>query len=76
MKKTVKIEMYLDCTTEWGGRRWNYVTSVWGERIEIDRSSWYLRDADNRVICCGNVVDLHGDGSDEFDVQFKYVVRI
>lgn len=74
MKKTVKIEMYLDCTTEWGDRRWNYVTSVWGERIEFDRSRWYLRDADNRLICFGNVVDLHGDGTDEFYVKFKNVV--
>ena len=74
MKKTVKIEMYLDCTAEWGDRRWNYVTSVWGERIEFDRSRWYLRDADNRAICCGNVAELHGDGTDEFDVKFKNVV--
>lgn len=74
MKKTVKIDMYLDCTTEWGDRRWNYVTSVWGERIEFDRSCWYLRDADNRLICCGNVAELHGEGTDEFDVKFKNVV--
>lgn len=31
MKKSVKIEMYLDCTNEWGDRRWNYVCSVWGK---------------------------------------------
>lgn len=74
MKKTVKIEIYLDCTTECGDRRWNYVTSVWGERIEFDHSSWYLRDADNRLICCGNVAELHGDGTDDFDVKFKNVV--
>ena len=35
MKKTVKIEMYLDCTTEWGVRRWNYVCTVWGDHIEV-----------------------------------------
>lgn len=74
MKKTVKIEMYLDCTNEWGDNRWNYVTSVWGESIEFDRSRWYLRDADNRLICCGKIAELHGDGTDLFDVKFKNVI--
>lgn len=74
MKKGVKIAMYLACATEWSDHRWNYVTSVWGDHIEIGHSSWYLRDADNRLVCCGNVADLHGDGTDEFDVKFKNVV--
>lgn len=75
MKKTVKIEMYLDCTTEWGDRRWNYVTSVWGNYIEFLGGRWYLRDSDNHLVCCGNISELHGDGTDEFDVKFKNVVR-
>lgn len=74
MKKGVKIAMYLVCTTEWGGRRLNYVTSVWGDHIEFGRSRWYLRDAGNSLICCGNVAELHGDGTDEFDVKFKNVL--
>lgn len=74
MKKTVKIEMYLDGTDEWGIHRWNYVCSVWGDRIEFDRSRWYLRDIGNRLVCCGNVSELHGDGTDDFDVKFKNVV--
>lgn len=74
MKKAVKIEMYYDCTDKYGVRRWNYVATVWGEHIEFVRSSWYLRDADNSLICSGNVADLHGDGTDDFDVKFKYVV--
>lgn len=74
MKKTVKIDMYLDGKDECGVRRWNYVCSVWGDHIEFDRSRWYLRDADSRMICCGNVSGLHGDGTDEFDVKFKNVV--
>lgn len=75
MKKTVKIEMYLDCTDELGIHRWNYVCSVWGDRIEFERSRWYLRDSDNRLVCCGNVSELHGYGTDDFDVKFKNVVR-
>lgn len=74
MKKTVKIEMYLDCTNEWGDRRWNYVISVWGDHIRFDRSRWYLCDADNGLICCGNVSELHGCGTDERDVKFKNVI--
>lgn len=74
MKKSVKIEMYLDCTTEWGDRRWNYVCTMWGDHIEFGRFHWYLRDVDNRMICCGNVAELHGDGTDEYDVKFKNVV--
>ena len=75
MKKTVKIVMYLDCTNKRGDRHWNYVCSVWGDHIEFDHSRWYLRGADNSLICCGNVVELHGDGTDDFDVKFKNVVR-
>lgn len=74
MKKTVKIEMYLDCTTEFGVRRWNYVCSVWGDHIEFGPYRWYLRDVDNRLVCCGNISELHGDGTDEYDVKFKNVV--
>lgn len=74
MKKTVKIEMYHDCFTSWGGRRWNYAISVWGDHIEFDGGRWYLRDSDNCLVCCGNVAELHGDGTDDFDVKFKYVV--
>lgn len=74
MKKSVKIEMYLDCTTECGNRRCNYVTTVWGACIEFDRSRWYLRDAENRMVCCGNISELHGDGTDDYDVKFKNVV--
>lgn len=74
MKKIVKIDMYLDCTNEWGDRRWNYVCTVWGDHIEFVRYRWYLRDADNGVVCCGNVDELHGDGTDDFDVKFKNVV--
>lgn len=74
MKKGVKIGMYLDCTTEWGSRRRNYVCSVWGDHIEFERSRWYLRDTDNRLICCGNVSELYEDGTDEFDVKFNNVV--
>ncbi len=73
MKKTVKIEMYLDVTDERGVHRWNYVCSVWGDHIEFERFRWYLR-SDNRIVCCGNVSELHGDGTDEFDVKFKNVV--
>ena len=74
MKKTVKIEMYLAGTDEWGGYHWYYVCSVWGDRIEFEGSRWYLRDSDDRMICCGNVSELHGDGTDVFDVKFKNVV--
>ena len=74
MKKTIKIEMYLDCANEFGVRCWIYACSVWGDRIEFVHSRWYLRDSDNRMICCGNVSELHGDGTDEFDVTFKNVV--
>lgn len=74
MKKTVKIEMYLDCTTECSERRWNYVCSVWGDHIEFGPHSWYLRDADGGLVCCGYLSELHGDGTDEFDVKFKNVV--
>ena len=74
MKKSVKIEIYLDYTNEFGVRRWNYITTVWGERIDFERYHWYLRDSDNRIICCGNVSELHGDGTDDFDIKFKNVV--
>lgn len=74
MKKTVKIEMYLDCTTEFGVRRRNYVTSVWGNEIEFLDGRWYLRDSDRHLICCGNISELHGDGSDWYDVKFKNVI--
>ena len=74
MKKTVKIEMYLDCTNKWGERGWTYVCSIWGDRIEFERSRWYLRDVDNELVCSGNISELHGDGTDEFDVKFKNVV--
>lgn len=74
MKKTVKIEMYLDFTDEWGVRRWNYVITVWGDHLELVGYRWYLRDVDNRLVCCGNISDLHGDGTDEYDVKFKNVV--
>lgn len=75
MKKTVKIKMYLDCTDEWGDRRWNYVTTVWGDRIEFGTRCWYMRDVDDRVICCGSISKLHGDGTDDSNIKFKYVVR-
>lgn len=74
MKKTVKIEMYLDCTTEWGVRRWNYVTSVWGYHIEFSTDRWYLRGVGNELVCSGNISELHGEGADEFEVKFKNVV--
>ncbi len=74
MKKTVKIDMYYDCTNEWGERRWNYVCSMWGNYIEFDTYRWYLRDVDNSLICSGYISELHGDGTDEFDVKFKNVV--
>lgn len=75
MKKTVKIEMYLDCTTEWGDRRWNYVCTVWGDHIEFLGSyRWSLRDADGRMVCCGEISELHGDGTDDYNVKFKNVV--
>ena len=74
MKKSVKIGMYLDYTNECGVRRWNYITTVWGDHIDFERRQWYLRDADNSMICCGNISELHGDGTDEFDVKFKNVV--
>lgn len=75
MKKTVKIEMYLDCTTERGDHRWKYVCSLWGDHIEFGCSRWYLRDSDNNLVCSGNLSELHGNGTDEFDVKFKNVVR-
>lgn len=74
MKKTVKIEMYLDCTNKYGDRCWNYVCSMWGDHIEFDNHRWYLRDVDNALICSGNISELHGNGTDEFDVKFKNVV--
>lgn len=74
MKKTVKIDMYLDCTTEWGDRRWNYVCTVWGDHIEFDNTRWYLRDAENRLVSWGNLSELHGAGSYDFGVQFMNVV--
>lgn len=74
MKKTVKIEMYHDCFTSCGDRRWNYVISVWGDHIEFSNGRWFLRDSDNSLVCCGNVAELHGDGTDDFDVKFKYAV--
>lgn len=74
MKKTIKICMYFDYTNEFGVRSWHYITTVWGDHIDFDRYCWYLRDSDNRMICCGNVSELHGDGTDEFDVKFKNVV--
>lgn len=74
MKKSVKIEMYIEVITEGGVRRRIYGTTVWGDHIEFDGSRWYLRDSDNRMACCGNVAELHGDGVDNFDVKFKNVV--
>lgn len=74
MKKTVKIEMYYDCINKWGERRWNYVCSMWGDHIEFDNHRWYLRDVDNGLICSGDISQLHGDGTDDFDVKFKNVV--
>ena len=74
MKKTVKIEMYLAATDEWGNHSWTYVCSVWGDHIEFERSRWYLRDGNNRLVCCGDISELHGDGTDDFDVKFKNVV--
>lgn len=26
------------------------------------------------LVCCGNISELHGDGTDDFDVKFKNVV--
>lgn len=74
MKKIVKIEMYLDCTNEWGDSRWNYVTSVWGDYIEFVDELWYLRDSDNHLVCCGLISELHGYGADEYEVKFKNAV--
>lgn len=75
MKKNVKIEMYYDCTDEWGVRHWNYVCSMWGDHIEFDQFRWYLFDSADSMICCGNISELHGIGSDDFDVKLKSVVR-
>lgn len=75
MKKTVKIEMYLDCTTEWGDRRWNYVCTIWGDSIEFDRGRWYLRDANRSLVSCGNVSELHGNGHDDFDYKLINVIK-
>ena len=74
MKKSVRIRMYIDCPDERSEHCWRYVTTVWGERLEISGSRWYLRDSNNYLVCCGNVCELHGDGSDDFDVNFKNVV--
>lgn len=74
MKKSVKIEVYIDCTTEFGDHRWNYVITVWGDHIEFGRSRWFLRDSDNNLVCSGDISELHGDGTDDFDVKFKNVV--
>ena len=74
MKKTVKIEMYLDCNTECG-RRWNYVCTIWGDSIEIDRGRWYLRDGNGSLVSCGNVFELHGNGHDEFYYKLISVIR-
>lgn len=76
MKKTVKIEMYLDCNTEWGGRCWSYVCSVWGDSIEFDGGQWYLRDANGSLVSVGNISELHGNGYDYFDYKFINVVRV
>lgn len=74
MKKTIRIAMYLDCTNEWGDRCWNYVCTVRGDHIELGTHLWYLRDSDGKLICCGELSKLHGDGTSEFDVKFKSVV--
>lgn len=74
MKKGVRIEMYLECTNEWGVHRWNYVTSVWGDHLEFVGSRWYLRDCNNKLLCTGNISELHGAGTDEYDVKFNNVV--
>lgn len=74
MKKAVKIEFYLDCITECGAHCWNYVTTVWGDHIKFEGSRWYLCDSGNHLVCCGNVAELHGNGTDEFDTKFKNVV--
>lgn len=74
MKKTVKIEMYIDGTNIYGDRCWTYVCSMWGDHIEFDHHRWYLRDVDNVLICSGNISELHGNGTDEYDVKFKNVV--
>lgn len=75
MKKSAKIAMYLDYTNECGVRRWRYITTVWGDHIDLESHYWYLRDDNNRIICCGNLSELHGDGTDEFDVKFRNAVR-
>ena len=74
MEKTVKIEMYFAGTDEWGNYSWSYVCSVWGDHIEIGRFRWYLMDGNNAMICCGNVSELHGEGTDGLYVKFKNVV--
>ena len=73
MKKTVKISMYLDCTNEYGIHNLHYVCSVWGDRLEFVGHRWYLRDSYNMTICCGDVIELHSDGTDEFDVKYNVV---
>ena len=75
MKKNVKIDMYLDCTTEWGDRRWNYVCSIWGDYIEFDRDRWYLRADNGSLVSCGDVSELHGNGYDDFDYKLINVIR-
>lgn len=75
MKKTVKIEMYFDVVGEFGLRHWNYVCSVWGDHIELERGRWYLRAVDDSLISVGNISELHGNGRDDFDYKFVNVVR-
>ena len=74
MKKTVKIDMHLAATDEWGNYSWNYVCSVWGDHIEFGRTRWYLLVGNNNLVCSGYISELHGDGTDGLYVKFKNVV--
>ena len=76
MKKGIKIEMYLDAVNEYGYRNWNYVCSVWGDSIDLDRGRWYLRSANGSLVSVGNVSELHGNGYDDYDYKLINVVKL
>lgn len=72
--KRICIANYLVTHNEFGDRRAVYVSSTWGNSIDFDGNRWRLRDKCGYVISVGNVAELHGCGSDDYEISLKNIV--
>lgn len=72
--KRICIANYLLTYNEFGDCRAVYVSSAWGHSIEFDGDRWHLRDKCGYPVSVGNIAELHGAGSNDYEVNFKNIV--